>query len=275
VTCHKVQGQTFKSGSPVIINWSKRLTQRMAYVMFGRCENLSDLFIAGKFSTRLIRCSDDAMKMSKILGKRSTEGTSLQDVWPLREGREKFAFLNIRSLSKHLIDIINDSILLGCGLICLAETWLTEGTSTQSLALLGFNMISVPGGEGQRSCSVLKVSCAVFQILLLELDGLAVLTVYRSQEPNLQELAHAVEELLDGSTQDKILILGDFNFQAGERNAFTDCLRTRGFQQVKTESTHAEGRTIDHCYVYNVPAARHFLHPVYYSDHSALCILLN
>jgi hypothetical protein len=64
-------------------------------------------------------------------------------------------------------------------------------------------------------------------------------------------------------TQDKILILGDFNFQAGERNAFTDCLRTRGFQQVKTESTHAEGRTINHCYVYNVPAARHFLHPVF------------
>jgi hypothetical protein len=283
VTCHKVQGQTFKSGSPVIINWSKRLTQGMAYVMLGRCENLADLFIAGKFSTKQIRCSDDAMKMSKVLEKRSTEGTSLQDVWPLREGREKFAFLNIRSLSKHLIDISNDSILLGCGLICLAETWLTEGTSTQSLSLLGFNMISVPGGRGKGVAVYSKfpvlswrdTASESFQILLLELDGLAVLTVYRSQGPNLQELAHAVEELLDRSTQDKILILGDFNFQAGERNAFTDCLRTRGFQQVKTESTHAEGRTIDHCYVYNVPAARHFLHPVYYSDHSALCILLN
>ena len=36
VTCHKVQGQTFKNGTSVVIHWHKRLTEGMAYVMMGK-----------------------------------------------------------------------------------------------------------------------------------------------------------------------------------------------------------------------------------------------
>ena len=47
-TAHKMQGQTIKAGSKVIIHWHKNMTNGMAYVMLGRCEKLDDIFISGK-----------------------------------------------------------------------------------------------------------------------------------------------------------------------------------------------------------------------------------
>ena len=46
-TAHKMQGQTVKAGSKVIIHWHKNMTTGMAYVMLGRCERLEDIYIAG------------------------------------------------------------------------------------------------------------------------------------------------------------------------------------------------------------------------------------
>ena len=47
-TAHKMQGQTIKAGSKVVIHWHKNMTNGMAYVMLGRCEKLEDIFISGK-----------------------------------------------------------------------------------------------------------------------------------------------------------------------------------------------------------------------------------
>ena len=46
-TAHKMQGQTIKAGSKVIIHWHQNMTKGMAYVMLGRCERLEDIYIAG------------------------------------------------------------------------------------------------------------------------------------------------------------------------------------------------------------------------------------
>ena len=48
-TAHKMQGQTIKAGSKVVIHWHKNMTNGMAYVMLGRCEKLEDIYIAGKY----------------------------------------------------------------------------------------------------------------------------------------------------------------------------------------------------------------------------------
>ena len=49
ITCHKMQGQTIKRGSKVVVNWSKRMPQSLAYVMLSRPESVEDLFISGNF----------------------------------------------------------------------------------------------------------------------------------------------------------------------------------------------------------------------------------
>ena len=46
-TGHKMQGQTVKSGSKVVIHWSSRCPPGLAYVMLGRSENIEDIFITG------------------------------------------------------------------------------------------------------------------------------------------------------------------------------------------------------------------------------------
>ena len=47
-TAHRMQGQTVKAGTKVIIHWVKAMKRGMAYVMLGRSQRLEDIYIAGK-----------------------------------------------------------------------------------------------------------------------------------------------------------------------------------------------------------------------------------
>ena len=52
ITGHKMQGQTIKKGSQVVVNWSRRMPPALAYMMLSRTETLGDLFIAGDFDPK-------------------------------------------------------------------------------------------------------------------------------------------------------------------------------------------------------------------------------
>ena len=78
------------------------------------------------------------------------------------------------------------------------------------------------------------------------------------------------------------IIVGDVNFDKGEKNELTKYLASKQFQQLVYIPTHdctttTSARTIDHCYVskdiVDKIELRH--HSPYYSDHDALCIRLN
>ena len=55
------QGQTIKSGSKVVVNWSNKLPPGLAYVMLSRAERLEDVYIAGRFDASKIKCVPEAL----------------------------------------------------------------------------------------------------------------------------------------------------------------------------------------------------------------------
>jgi hypothetical protein len=235
--------------------------------------------LGGELNKKQIRCDDDGLIMSEILEQRALKITSLADEWASSDQGKKITFLNIRSLSKHFVDIQKDSILLKSDILCLAETWLTKD-STQNFELFGYHLNLASEGRGKGlavyskipSFSQTDTALSSIQVMKLELEDLDVITVYRSSGPNLQHLTDKIQLLLASTRKKKVVVVGDFNFSAGQNNCFTQAMISNGFTQIVTDPTHTEGRTIDHCYTRDIPSVTHFLHPLYYSDHSALCI---
>ena len=68
-TAHKIQGQSFKAGSKIVIHWHKWLPRAMAYVMCSRCQLLEDMYIAGKFDPKKIKCIQTALNEANRLEK--------------------------------------------------------------------------------------------------------------------------------------------------------------------------------------------------------------
>ena len=108
-----------KQGSNLVIHWHKKLPESMAYVMMGRVQELENLYIAGKFDQKKIRCAkkalDEAIRLEKI-----SLSWKVKDVCLL-----SIASLNIRSFPKHYQDIIKDFRIMQKDVICLQETWLS------------------------------------------------------------------------------------------------------------------------------------------------------
>ena len=71
------------------------------------------------------------------------------------------------------------------------------------------------------------------------------------------------------------VVCGDFNFDfyKSPDNVISNTLHGIGFQQVISDSTHIEGFLLDHIYT-NIEPQSQFIHPVYFSDHDATCLIL-
>ena len=65
----------------------------------------------------------------------------------------------------------------------------------------------------------------------------------------------------------------NFNFYKSPDNVISNTLHGIGFQQVISDSTHIEGSLMDHIYT-NIEPQSQFLHPAYFSDHDATCLIL-
>jgi hypothetical protein len=104
------------------------------------------------------------------------------------------------------------------------------------------------------------------------------LSVYRfSEVSNLEEFTTQV--LNYANLTKPVLILGHINLDLFKKpkNSFSEELKVLGFIQLVREATHIAGGLLDHLYVY-LPRGGHCevfkMHPLYYSDHDAVCCIL-
>ena len=100
ITGHKIQGQTIKKGSKVVVNWNNRMPPSLAYMMLSRPESVDDLYIAGKFDASKIRCDPKALEEARRLNEISLTNLPL-DIENSSQS-SGFTFVNIRSLNKKL-----------------------------------------------------------------------------------------------------------------------------------------------------------------------------
>ena len=171
-------------------------------------------------------------------------------------------------------------------IIAVAETWLKDQDEAASYMLEGHKMIGASRGRGKGVQAYWKsneqslvdtVICwdsyntDTFQLAKLTTSaGIDVITVYSQSGSNLHKLTKKIKEVI---VNDRVVILGDFNFPADSENILTDLMKSAGFNQLIDKPTHNSGGTIDHLYVRNV-SVKFFLHPLYFSDHSAISVMI-
>ena len=105
-----------------------------------------------------------------------------------------------------------------------------------------------------------------------------VLSVYRfSDSSDVEEFTNKVKAYINFTKP--TIVLGDFNIDLLKlpENIFSQNLKECGFKQLVHQPTHISGGLIDHVYAYlpNGEQCELFkIHPLYYSDHDAICCAL-
>ena len=285
VTAHKCQGMTIPKPLIVNLHLDSVFTCCQAYVMLGRVQALSQLYIIDKFESRKIYTSQDSLDECERMNRRSLN--SNPDAWRAPTSCVKIASLNISRLKPHMEDLRVDPTLKKADLIHVCESWLTEDEEgEEQLQLQGYTsfFVSVGAGKGlvtySKACfeHVRDVKTPNFQITMFSSNHLDSIHVYRSADGSLREIKDHLQELVNPCKS--VVISGDFNICLDrEPNNLISCyLHQQGFQQMVQEATHDDGGRIDHLYLKNSPEIPSDVELIqyspYYSDHDALCLTL-
>ena len=109
-TTHKIQGQTIEAPRKVAVDLRSVFGASQAYVMLGRVQERSQLYLIGSLSETKIRMDQEAKKQLEILKAKSLNNNPT--VWEkdLKDSRKVFS-LNIHSLRDKMEDIKADPIL--------------------------------------------------------------------------------------------------------------------------------------------------------------------
>ena len=280
-TAHKIQGQTVKAGSKVIIHWNKQMHNQkgMSYVMLGRTQVLDDIHILGEVDFKGIQCSKAALEESKRLFQMFT--TREQKEHEFLSLHWKISYLNVRSLKCHRKDILRDNHLMVSDILSFGETWLEPG---ETVDIGEYKAVYVNAGRGKGVATFsnmetvsepLTLNAAAFSAILVSTKHFDIVSLYISQGHNHDSLCEKMEDLINESRP--MAIVGDMNMKIHKNNPFQGFLSNKGFHQLISEPTFDSGSLIDHVYVnqglLNLGCTVEKT-SVYYSDHDAISILI-
>ena len=287
ITAHKIQGQTVRSPSKVVIDLNSVFEDAQAHVMLSRVQCLEQVYILNSFDESKIRTSRIGLAELERLKKISyNENPSPWNTSP-RSDKVKVASLNCAGLSPHFIDVLEDEKLRIADVIHLLETSLECNENGLHMSIPGYESHFVNVSKGKGVATFFKPEKFIhekdyvmrnMQVTKFNSPELDVVSVYRSSDGNSLELLHRILEIL---TREKpTLITGDFNICMlhHEKNRMSNGLAQNGFVQMIKEATHIRGGHIDHVYwkdehsVWKDPNLE--LYCPYYSDHDASLITL-
>lgn len=252
----------------------------MCYVILSRIMCLEQLLLKS-FNPAKIYCNENA----KAEALKIKEGAlnKRQSAWDEIESRHvKISTLNIRSLQKHIKDLKDDHFLQKSDIICVNETWLV---ADPDFRIKGFhshylNMKSKGVALYSRESpkNVEKLHNTAMSMIFASYTMFDVLSVYRfSDSSNIQEATSQIKRYVDFTRA--VIVLGDFNIDLLKQpeNLLSLSLISLGFKQLVLQATHISGSLIDHVYTFlpNGEQCEVFkIHPLYYSDHDAICSIL-
>ena len=115
---------------------------------------------------------------------------------------------------------------------------------------------------------------------LMILPHVTIIGIYRSPKVPVQQLCHALNEVLNLSTSQFNIFMGDFNInwldEGNRRPLYNLFVIDNNYRQLVSSYTTDNQTTIDHIYT-NLPELQANLHilETYFSDHKAICALIN
>lgn len=286
-TVHKVQGLTL----PNVVVSFKLLKQKtfnfgQIYVALSRVKKLAHIHIEG--IPTLEACRADPKVSEEYTRLKTESALSIDKIQPLADTFQ-FALLNIRSLSKHALDLSHDIRLTNADVVCLTETQLLDNSLHPTLQehFLEHDLFLHNNADRFKSlaflkkqylqCNILRLQSALYLEFFSTSDHfISLILFYKSNNCHPQRFADYVSNLVELHKPD--FVLGDFN-----SNALCDILPpvlTRmnelNYKLLVTEPTHILGGLIDHVYVnnefHNIENLSVAIIPVYYSDHCAISV---
>ena len=261
------------------------------YVNLSRVTDINGLYLVGEYKRNAIRINSEA----KIEYERLRSNCHLHKNQTLPSSTPKnlkISLLNIRSLSKHCLDIKNSKDLVNSDLLCLTETQLSPSSETNEIDQtldnfrIDYNNYSVNRHQNTAVCSNSSIQ-------ILECQKAAGYTLIKfskqtfSNEPiNLLLLykpphysRNAFCQDLSGLLFDNIeIIVGDFNIDAQEpTNADLNGILS-SYEMIVNEPTHLAGGLLDHVYLkrsfISEKEVTSFVKDIYFSDHDGICFTI-
>jgi exonuclease III len=283
ITAHKIQGQTIPKPLKVALDISSIFDDAQAHVMLSRVQEFEQIYILDTLPEENIRASVKALAELEAMNERSVNNNPI----PWEQQHDNFikiASMNCMNLNNNYEDVVNDRTLMESSIIALSETWLDQKTIFNINGYKAhFNSIGPGKGlalywKDNAFQPTLDIKQEKMQISKLKSPKLEVIAVYRSEQGHSLELIQHLTNMIEPEVA--TVICGDFNicYRANRNNRVTQFLEKNGFSQLMKESTHIQGRHIDHFYF--KPGEKIHAHfsihrySPYYSDHDATCATL-
>ena len=147
-TIHKVQGLTVdKLVVSFQLNRQKSFGYGQIYVALSRVTSLSGLYIIGDLDPKHIKADERVKKEYERLNSAGDVNAQVKDTLPGDESNYVITLLNIRSLSKHFIDLVHDNSLMKSHIIALTETHVYPNQCMSQILCPSFHM------ELQNNCN--------------------------------------------------------------------------------------------------------------------------
>ena len=279
VTAHKIQGQSILKPAKVAVDLAGTKSSSQAYVMLSRVEDIEQIGIMGDFKESNIRIDKNALAELQKMNERSMN----RNPTPWRDGKEavRIAALNVMNLRNNHRYLVQDPTLRFADIVCVSETWLSDGAD--GFTMEGYEVAYNSVGPGKGVAAFFRAEifnqrtdCRLegAQMSMFESPEVDVIIVYRSQGQNLEEIADKVDVWRDPAKV--TVVCGDMNvcLKKEARNKLTVELESMGITQLNEEATHVAGGHIDHMYVTKEAAGKTSLerYTPFYSDHDALCL---
>ena len=278
VTAHKFQGGQIKKPDKAVAHLDTMFDGGQTYVTLRRVEMLRQLILLKQIKARMIKVNELPAKEAPRIKKEAINYRN--DTWHKKpEDNINIATLNIISLPKHHKDIASDPTLKACDIICLNETFL-HSSDIALVSLPGYALHASGGGRGkgvaiftrETFCPNNKITISEpeYQMMKLEFQKVDIIAVYLSPNKNIPRVTEDLFSLIHPDK--RTLICGDFNLDPSN-NLLSYALMTSGFNQIVTEPTHIDGGILDHVYTRHFEQVpKPFIHPLYFSDHDAICV---
>ena len=264
----------------MVIHWHSKLIAGMAYVMLGRTELLSDMYIAGDFNVDQIKCDQSALAESNRL--LEIFDNSQKEQIDKRLGLWKISYLNVRSIKSadgHREDVRHDNFLMDADMFGLGETWLEKDDKVDFEGYLGY-YASFGNGKGVAGYTKLNlisppktISSETYSAVFLRTNDFIIIFVYLSHNYKRKELF----QLLDTWISEDVptALIGDVNESL--HKPFYKKMQSIGFEHLINVPTCETGSIIDNIFVNNAMKAKNVSTDVdatYYSDHDIVSLYI-
>jgi hypothetical protein len=275
-----VPGNTIHKPVRILADLNETFQAAMCYVILSRIVCIGQLLLLA-FNPSKIYCNEEAKAEALSIKGRAL---NLQfNRWNQNQCNTfKISSLNAQSLSKHFADLKDDQFLQQSDILCVNETWLLSDLDKDLEGYTSYYLNKRSKGIALFTKivpqNVYKLHTETMSLIVAQYKLFDLLSVYRySESTQIEEFTRQVLDNVDLTKT--TIILGDINIDLfkHENNTFSREMKNLGFVQLVKQATHLSGGLLDHIYIY-IPLGGHCelfkIHPLYYSDHDAVCCIL-